>query len=227
MLTFKFLSTPSTRRATASSFIMSQRLQISIHALHEEGDLLQVVGRVFGQISIHALHEEGDPEHFRIRAAQLHFYPRPPRGGRPSASSCNTGIRGYFYPRPPRGGRPGHPVDDLEAYGISIHALHEEGDVTDDGMVTIDAYFYPRPPRGGRLATEGGGIYVAVFLSTPSTRRATSSAHRKYLLKAISIHALHEEGDSFISSHVPAQLISIHALHEEGDLRPAPCRGLR
>ena len=35
---------------------------------------------------------------------------------------------------------------------ISIHALREEGD----------------------MATEGGGIYVAVFLSTPSARRATS-----------------------------------------------------
>ena len=36
---------------------------------------------------------------------QSYFYPRPPRGGRPTPSK--TGRRGGdFYPRPPRGGRP-------------------------------------------------------------------------------------------------------------------------
>ena len=34
------------------------------------------------------------------------FYPRPPRGGRPSFPRCCHGHWAYFYPRPPRGGRP-------------------------------------------------------------------------------------------------------------------------
>ena len=59
----------------------------------------------------------------------------------------------YFYPRPPRGGRQRlqSMVEDLPE--ISIHALREEGD-------------RPRIPP----AT------AAVFLSTPSARRATSLA---------------------------------------------------
>ena len=37
-------------------------------------------------------------------------------------------MHSHFYPRPPRGGRPGHPVQAL-IRSISIHALREEGDI--------------------------------------------------------------------------------------------------
>ena len=79
----------------------------------------------------------------------------------------------YFYPRPPRGGRHGQLIGLGDKVSISIHALREEGDVTDDGMVTIDAYFYPRPPRGGRRPAPARPRRTAQFLSTPSARRAT------------------------------------------------------
>ena len=36
--TYKFLSTPSARRATLSTFLLSYQFLISIHALREEGD---------------------------------------------------------------------------------------------------------------------------------------------------------------------------------------------
>ena len=79
----KFLSTPSARRAT-------RRLR--------QGDHSQM-------ISIHALREEGDhPDHF-LWCAEFHFYPRPPRGGRPSCVKCDKIYNANFYPRPPRGGR--------------------------------------------------------------------------------------------------------------------------
>ena len=81
----------------------------------------------FTRISIHALREEGDILQFSNLMVKDYFYPRPPRGGRrggvrlkdpggvflstPSARRA-TG-RGLppvyafwnFYPRPPRGGR--------------------------------------------------------------------------------------------------------------------------
>ena len=38
------------------------------------------------QISIHALREEGDEYHFKIFTSVRYFYPRPPRGGRPDTS---------------------------------------------------------------------------------------------------------------------------------------------
>ena len=77
-----FLSTPSARRATGFIKKPWADVVISIHALREEGDrgLRQVVGQDF------------------------YFYPRPPRGGRPSTPRIPRTTRN-FYPRPPRGGR--------------------------------------------------------------------------------------------------------------------------
>ena len=56
----QFLSTPSARRATKKLIDEGKTVEISIHALREEGDerLDECVGDVV--ISIHALREEGD-----------------------------------------------------------------------------------------------------------------------------------------------------------------------
>ena len=103
-----------------------------------------------------------------------YFYPRPPRGGR-QPPGRNQPNHGHFYPRPPRGGR------------RSPHRA-----------MRWSAYFYPRPPRGGRQfptrprgPERGISIHVlreeddarpqshmaiaAIFLSTSSARRTTSS----------------------------------------------------
>ena len=123
-------------------------------------------------ISIHALREEGDFFTAQGAAWSGHFYPRPPRGGRPKRSHLPC-AGDNFYPRPPRGGRlslvrklvkgaeflstpsarrataaldVAHQPND-----ISIHALREEGD--------LSVAFW---------------VFMAlVFLSTPSARRAT------------------------------------------------------
>ena len=79
-----FLSTPSARRATECLGVVLEIRRISIHALREEGD----------QRAPHA------------RRGLRYFYPRPPRGGRPSVKASSQ-ISNYFYPRPPRGGRRG------------------------------------------------------------------------------------------------------------------------
>ena len=60
-----FLSTPSARRATSQICTWSSKCSISIHALREEGD-------------------RSAP---RADALGRNFYPRPPRGGRPSAKT--------------------------------------------------------------------------------------------------------------------------------------------
>ena len=101
------------------------------------------------------------------------FYPRPPRGGRPSTPPPWSSVA-HFYPRPPRGGRPALPGDLLVLFFISIHALREEGDGGTPGARLCAAHFYPRPPRGGRLP----------FMPIPQQR------------ESISIHALREEGDT-------------------------------
>ena len=101
-----FLSTPSARRATVTAGVVLLHLQISIHALREEGDRQLFREYInFMTISIHALREEGDSAGRSQSAHGRNFYPRPPRGGRPSTRCSVFGPQKYFYPRPPRGGR--------------------------------------------------------------------------------------------------------------------------
>ena len=58
-------------------------LEISIHALREEGDDDPADDRIpIVVISIHALREEGDAGREGRRGRPGNFYPRPPRGGR-------------------------------------------------------------------------------------------------------------------------------------------------
>ena len=170
-----FLSTPSARRATAACPEVPDGFAISIHALREEGDVCLVLLAVVVQsISIHALREEGDHRSLFRSAQKIDFYPRPPRGGRPT-SSLPSWRGGNFYPRPPRGGRQAYKTDGWVGLAflstpsarratwpahrgrrqipISIHALREEGDV----------------------ARCGDSVGNRRFLSTPSARRATSS----------------------------------------------------
>ena len=58
----EFLSTPSARRATQSGRPDRDRCVISIHALREEGDVVDGDRPRDVSISIHALREEGDYE---------------------------------------------------------------------------------------------------------------------------------------------------------------------
>ena len=193
-------------------------------------------------ISIHALHEEGDTGRPCRCCISPYFYPRPPRGGRQIADSGNTTIRLFlstpsarratcrhpdpsgtdnFYPRPPRGGRPLPRAIIERRIAISIHALREEGDsgalsfswalflflstpsarrATSPpiSMAYSSEYFYPRPPRGGRPIRQGLAGHAKAFLSTPSARRATINIMKFEQSLNISIHALREEGDHII-----------------------------
>ena len=123
-----------------------------------------------------------------------HFYPRPPRGGRPRTCWIFC-YRWYFYPRPPRGGR--H-IFSKTLTGVLIFlstpsARRATG--FSSMYLSIASYFYPRPPRGGRPLDSWhyGDNYT------------------------ISIHALREEGDIDVHVTVIHDRISIHALREEGD----------
>ena len=150
-----FLSTPSARRATPRCSPGQQIRPISIHALREEGDV--------------------QPEQHRRRHED--FYPRPPRGGRPSRRGILTWLA-YFYPRPPRGGRRKLarrlvPSEAFLSTPSARRATRQE-----KAIASLIENFYPRPPRGGRRRSNAGfGVY-----------------------SPISIHALREEGDSRTSA---------------------------
>ena len=168
-----------------------------------------------------------------------YFYPRPPRGGRPS-NGPKTWVFTKFLSTPSarRATRPRS--FPKKVYSISIHALREEGDTTHEGIRYDLADFYPRPPRGGRLPILRACLVRCLFLSTPSARRATIKDLGLQVDACISIHALREEGDThtrrgdrwaweFLSTPSARRAtsrrcrccrsrpISIHALREEGD----------
>ena len=107
-------------------------VQISIHALREEGDVGFLAVPAQRAISIHALREEGDALPEMSTSSGVDFYPRPPRGGR-------RDLLRYRFP----------------ASAISIHALREEGDLAGFIVAVCLTNFYPRPPRGGRRQPPG------------------------------------------------------------------------
>ena len=172
------------------------QVQISIHALREEGDRwlrpttpmdIRFLSTPSARratvrrdarshpldISIHALREEGDAGLQILPLSCGDFYPRPPRGGRPKADLQSSRL-GYFYPRPPRGGR----LDirtELDPAGkfLSTPSARRATIFCLDGSVSF-FHFYPRPPRGGRLGEVHHDLVIAQFLSTPSARRATA-----------------------------------------------------
>ena len=191
-----FLSTPSARRATHYRYIDRTKML---------------------DISIHALREEGDDALARLDKHLNNFYPRPPRGGRrrptdlsvpvgiflstPSARRATCGgvrylgactflstpsarratpksipcssLAYYFYPRPPRGGRP------------SPSGSH----------VPPGTYFYPRPPRGGRRRSSTTEKRLRNFYPRPPRGGRRLRWRLNEIYRAISIHALREEGD--------------------------------
>ena len=124
----------------------------------------------------------------------------------------------YFYPRPPRGGRPKEPRSALEAEGISIHALREEGDFCNRTAYVIpvdisihalreegdtraaatdstEPDFYPRPPRGGRRFCKAALARSKNFYPRPPRGGRPGDGPHPCRSCAISIHALREEGD--------------------------------
>ena len=127
-------------------------VDISIHALREEGDVRRVeIGAEIYIISIHALREEGDLGDKVIIGDAVHFYPRPPRGGQPFNIVFN--IPTLLFLSTPSARR-------------ATKRPKKSG--------TNSRYFYPRPPRGGRRLILHNRSGFSAFLSTPSARRATS-----------------------------------------------------
>ena len=149
-------------------------------------------------ISIHALREEGDLSGIGNLFSSADFYPRPPRGGRPS-----------FL------------VSAAVCFGISIHALREEGDSHAGSSPAGLPNFYPRPPRGGRHVTTLNYPRIIEFLSTPSARRATSARGSRFVWSArfLSTPSARRATHTLVVV-LRVYQISIHALREEGDTSP-------
>ena len=192
-----FLSTPSARRATPHRLGVVQGQPISIHALREEGDL----------------------ELYGVLAANIRFLSTPSARRATFGRSWTVTALSYFYPRPPRGGRPSKPPFCCALTRISIHALREEGDspfwhINDVAQIFLstpsarrathpvggvragESDFYPRPPRGGRLVFLHVHADGENFYPRPPRGGRPGGQPDALAIQPISIHALREEGDA-------------------------------
>ena len=118
--------------------------RISIHALREEGDDQDHAEDVAGDgISIHALREEGDLPVGALSRAHSQFLSTP-SARRATRNAVPSRVqRFYFYPRPPRGGRRQAPF-----------------------FLYNKSNFYPRPPRGGRQQKQRQNLYFLINYTT-------------------------------------------------------------
>ena len=131
-----------------------------------------------------------------------------------SQTSC------HFYPRPPRGGRPCTILIRDRAEWISIHALREEGDARCCRARSFLAGFLSTP-SARRATCTSGRSYPDSAISIHALREEgdNCSSLAAAMTGRISIHALREEGDPVGVAAVRQQIISIHALREEGDFK--------
>ena len=169
-------------------------------------------------ISTHALREEGDLTARSTKSCCVnYFYPRPPRGGRPMARSFFFPSK-YFYPRPPRGGRL-LPIVQTAGKTANFYPRPPRGGRRGSTTSTsAKGNFYPRPPRGGRLRFSPTRVQPAqYFYPRPPRGGRHKRIDAEYQKKKISTHALREEGDSVYAQYLWAIGISTHALREEGD----------
>ena len=145
-----FLSTPSARRATPCRFHLINNKRISIHALREEGDVLPCIRPPLAVlISIHALREEGDSSQLVPGLAERYFYPRPPRGGRRRRSSSPLRLQ-IFLSTPSARRATFIALPSLLAVKFLSTPSARRATYYDWRRFYRHADFYPRPPRGGR-----------------------------------------------------------------------------
>ena len=186
---------------------------ISIHALREEGDSGWKPRPPLRCNFYPRPPRGGRPPAGVLARWSIRFLSTPSARRATARATSTQHPQVHFYPRPPRGGR--HPNTGNKIYDgvISIHALREEGDLP--WCLLLSEFwinFYPRPPTGRKQK-------FWRFLSTPSARRATMSLLKIWNL-LLNFYPRPPRGGRpmLMASLLSPKAISIHALREEGDL---------
>ena len=146
-----FLSTPPSRVATNFVTLDSFNALVSIHATLAGGDGVPSMRILDFTVSIHATLAGGDPIADFLHAVAVVFLSTPPSRVATVIFNYSTGIAQGFYPRHPRGWRPSIDWSCDFLYYVSIHATLAGGDhVRPLRMLTL-ALFLSTPPS--RVAT--------------------------------------------------------------------------
>ena len=216
----EFLSTPSARRATGYTLQAKTGNDISIHALREEGDDISRsdARKIIQFLSTPSARRATSSPLLKDSSILFLSTPSARRATHPCRMQPTTVT--HFYPRPPRGGRLSEEEQKQADEKISIHALREEGDVfgrvrphhqrisihalreEGDAVILVKRHFrdnfYPRPPRGGRPMISFTPSPTTDFYPRPPRGGRRQQLPGTQKAKAISIHALREEGDCVV-----------------------------
>ena len=128
VLRLGFLPTPSARRATPRSPVWAPTAKIATRARRAEGDISSYIWdqKAAQFLPTPSARRATDSARRHFCAAQ--FLPTP-SARRATRKYLRLLLHlHHFYPRPPRGGRPAALVGPDVHMGISTHALREEGD---------------------------------------------------------------------------------------------------
>ena len=127
-LLHEFLSTLSARRATVSKWTVLLLPTFLSTPSARRATNMRKAPTSCSSISIHALREEGDTAHRPPSSCPCHFYPCPPRGGRPVDSENDQYAELLFLSTPSVRRATARQRAGGILLVISIHALREEGD---------------------------------------------------------------------------------------------------
>ena len=119
---------------------------ISIHALHEESDLVDVIIDTIVKISIHALHEESDSHIATVDGGDLPISIHALHEESDSMSCTCVPVRVRFQSTLSMRRAINISVPLIIATSISIHALHEESDSIVPLIRRTLSDFNPRSP---------------------------------------------------------------------------------
>ena len=159
------------------------------------------------RISIHALREEGDGPAQRLAAGKPHFYPRPPRGGRPGDDAGNILDIILFLSTPSaRRATRRNPAPQPRAERF-LSTPSARRATTKNQPFRAKKLFLSTPSARRATFSPVGNTSNSAFLSTPSARRATGCHCDAAGFGAISIHALREEGDISSSDWPPPEML--------------------
>ena len=194
---------------------------ISIHALREEGDFKIVATNFdyFPFLSTPSARRATNTFYY-IDGAESDFYPRPPRGGRHfSTSRINSEFQISIHALREEGDGLKKASGETINRFLSTPSARRATSIRVTGSL-FSSEFLSTPSARRATGMAPQFVAVAIFLSTPSARRATSKSWPRILItfhfyprpprggrptrfttsterKAISIHALREEGDIF------------------------------
>ena len=100
-----------------------------------------------------------------------------------------------FYPRPPRGGRPSQFGKSTSSQSISIHALREEGDLQKHGFKRRLVISIHALREEGDVQPRCAGLVPGISIHALREEGDVQGAWNRRERVLISIHALREEGD--------------------------------